>query len=134
MSTIKSRSDARQLTVAGEWTILHYAEWIAEKSGSSHVEAEARLDGETLPEIALWITDSGAATDEIYRGIGAAKELLAARGIPAVRAWLAAAIDANGATAVTADLNAWNDAETAAFEAAFAGWARRPEGALLGLA
>lgn len=55
------------------------------------------------------------------------------RGIDPSAAYAASLAAADGQGYVPELAQAWADAETAAFEAAFAGWARWPEGATLGV-
>lgn len=80
----------------------------------------------------LWIYDSGASITEIERGVAAALALFRDRGIDPVAAHAASLAAADGQGYVPELAQAWADAETAAFKAAFTGWARWPEGAALG--
>lgn len=128
------RWHARQLVAHGEWTIVSYAEWVADYSDSADDPQEAALDDQYLAPLALWINDSGAPTDAIERGVLAATDELSRRAISPLRAFIAASIDANNGNPIADDLDAWSAAEAAALDAAFAGWARRPEGASLGMA
>lgn len=80
----------------------------------------------------LWIYDSGASAAEIERGVAAALAIFRERGIDPFAAHAASLAAADGQPYNPGLEQAWADAETAAFEAAFAGWARWPEGATLG--
>ena len=80
----------------------------------------------------LYIYDSGASTTEIERGVEAATTYFRERGINPSAAYAASLAAADGQGYVPELAEAWADAETAAFQAAFAGWARWPESATLG--
>lgn len=82
----------------------------------------------------LYIYDSGASSSEIERGVEAAAALFRDRGIDPSAARAARLAAADGQPYIPELAQAWDDAEVAAFEAAFADWARWPEGATLGLA
>lgn len=82
---------------------------------------------------ALWISDSGASTAEIERGVVAAMALLAARGVSAELAHAAALAEAADESADPAAADAWRAAERAALDACCAGWQRIPDSAVLTL-
>lgn len=82
----------------------------------------------------LWINDSGAATNEIERGVAAAKAVFDRAGATAEQAFAAQQKQCddeplNDAELVRAD--AWREADSAAVLACCEGWARIPESALL---
>ncbi len=81
----------------------------------------------------LWINDSGASTEEIERGVAAAEAVFAKHGWTARECWDAELRFADGDSHDDDDAltNVWAEAESAAYAAAFAGWARWPEGAVL---
>lgn len=82
----------------------------------------------------LYIYDSGASTTEIERGVEAAMTLFRERGIDPLAAHAASLAAADARVHDPMLAWAWAEAEMAAFGAAFADWARWPEGATLGLA
>jgi len=79
----------------------------------------------------LWIHDSGASTAEIKAGIAAAEARMKRfKHDPAFIALVLRDETAGPGDAQRAR-EVWADAERVAFEAAFKGWARWPEGASL---
>lgn len=79
----------------------------------------------------LWINDGGFSTAEIERGVQAAQMVLEATGFTSDQAHAAFIAESEGRPHNAAASNAWLAAEAVAIEAASAGWARPPEGAVL---
>lgn len=84
----------------------------------------------------LWITDSRASTQEIERGIAAAKAHFEEKGSHPQACWQASLDAAAAAEPVTDEntldlINTWHEAENLAIAACCEGWARIPESALL---
>ena len=77
----------------------------------------------------LWIYDSNADTAEIEKGVAAALEYFTENNIDPAAAGAALQADADGEPHEADLITAWFAAETAAFNAAFEGWAEWPEGA-----
>jgi hypothetical protein len=125
------RHIVRALVQEGDVSLGQYAEWITAYDDGADV-TEAAKDVRLRTPV-LWINDAQASTAEIERGRDAALALLQARDVAVVQAYLARAIDACGGQTVPQHLEAWLDAQHAAFTAAFDGWARWPEGAVLEL-
>lgn len=121
-----SRHVARSLYALGKITLSKYAEYVAEHDDPQD-ETEADLDGE-LEAIPLWLTDSGASTDDIERGVAAAMAVLAERGVTSTQANLASLIDAEDEQPLASHLDAWRDAESTAIATCCEGWAQVPEG------
>lgn len=127
-----SRHVARTLVARGHRTLSDYAEWIADGGDGTDV-AESTKDA-ALEQPPLWIEDAGASTEEIERGVAAARDVLTARGVAITQAYLASVLRGNDEDQlIPAHLAAWDDAESAAITACFAGWARIPEAAHLAL-
>ncbi|QMV32392.1 hypothetical protein 8G_00074 [Ralstonia phage Hyacinthe] len=82
----------------------------------------------------LTIADSGADDDEIREGVHAAAALLAARDISVEQAHIASVLRSCGDTYDADAAQAWDDAEYAAFRAAFLTWHSWPESAALAVA
>jgi hypothetical protein len=80
----------------------------------------------------LWIADSGLPEEKIRTGVAAAQQELSARGVEpgAAHAALCAMLDGEEAFDREA-VEAWENAETAAFRAVFAGLEHWPEAAAL---
>lgn len=81
--------------------------------------------------MSLWITDSGASTQEIERGISAAQVVFEKAGVRPFHAYAATLAKADDLPHDPALVELFETAETAAFQAAFAGWKSWPEGAQL---
>ena len=81
----------------------------------------------------LWINNSGASTAEIERGVAAAQYAFSITGFSADECHAAAQRIADGEDDDDDHIlqTNWNYAEEQAFKAAFAGWTRWPEGAVL---
>jgi hypothetical protein len=77
----------------------------------------------------LWINDSGASTTEIQAGVRAAEAYFDRIGWRPGIVYRAMLDDESPHQHVAQDY--WSEAETEAFRAAFAGWARWPEAATL---
>lgn len=84
-----------------------------------------------MRSITMWITDSGASTEEIERGVAAAEALLAERGLTPEAAFAASLAAAEGEPHDAAHAQAWCDAEIRAIDECCKGWLRLPEGASL---
>lgn len=125
-----SRTQARALCVAGTLSVPGYAAWIVEHADPQDA-AEAELDA-AIDGVSLWIHDSGARTAEIERGCAAADAALRERRVTVGQAYLAVCVEEAGGEPIAAHRAAWREAECSAAEAAFAGWARHPEGWCLG--
>jgi len=131
---------ARQLVIEGTRTLGDYAEWLVNSKADLTSVAEATADAALLPTVRLWIEDSKASTAEIEAGVSAAMAVLESRGVTAAQAELADWIETHSSEKIEeahcnyAHHAAWLDAESAAFDVAFKGWAQRPEGACLTVA
>ncbi len=87
--------------------------------------------------MALWINDSGASTEEILRGVAAAVAVFERYGVTAEEAPAAQQLIDDGEqvdNATTMRAVAWGEADAAAVKACCAGWNRIPEAAHLELA
>lgn len=79
--------------------------------------------------MSLWINDSGATTAEIEAGVHAAARVFENLGWRASLVHRVMLDDEHPQQEAAREM--WSEAESAAFRAAFSGWARWPEAAIL---
>lgn len=79
--------------------------------------------------MSLWIEDSGASTAEIEAGVQAASRYFDRIGWRPGIVYRVMLDDAHAQQERAREF--WSEAETVAFQSAFAGWARWPESAVL---